>query len=254
MEEQNIIIEHCKKALEISENEAYLNYIRNIEDEIDKAVRAPFCIPFSEKPGQKIREWVQLSDIRLAAGFNFYHHTKEETVGFAVENRGNHKLLLETMNGLYLDEYPAPSASGKAYMVSVNGNHRRLVYSCIGLPKVLALVQKTYGNKWRFYWRGRDKNAFKLLKWLKYKGIVECIDYATLAISDAGNISGWIIPDPDLHSLYRMIDDMKDRAKYLKSSFNGLCDKVSLLFKSPLLLYLSIQFTYFFRNIVVFDK
>ena len=42
MEEQNIIIEHCKKALEISENEAYLNYIRNIEDEIDKAVRAPF--------------------------------------------------------------------------------------------------------------------------------------------------------------------------------------------------------------------
>ena len=84
MEEQNIIIEHCKKALEISENEAYLNYIRNIEDEIDKAVRAPFCIPFSEKPGQKIREWVQLSDIRLAAGFNLYHHTKEETVGFAV--------------------------------------------------------------------------------------------------------------------------------------------------------------------------
>ena len=165
--------------------------------------------------------------------------------------------MMEDMNGLSLDEYPAPSASGKAYMVSDNGNHRRLAYSCIGLPKVLATVQKTSGNEWRFFWRRQDKNAFKLLKWLKYKGIVECIeqvDYYTLVISDASNISGWIIPDPDLKSLYRMINDMKCRAKYLNSSFNGISDKISLLFKHPFLLYLSIQFTYFFRVVKFFNN
>lgn len=257
MEEENIIIDCCRKASEISENDAYLNYQRSVKDEIDKSIREPFCTPYSEQSRQKMREWVQSSDIRLVAGFGFYHHSKEETVEFAAKNRGNHKLLLETMNGLYLDEYPAPSVSGKAYMVSDNGNHRRLVYSCIGFPKVLAQVQKTSGNKWRFFWRRQDKNALKLLKWLKYKGIVECIeqvDYDTLVISDASNISGWIIPDPDLHSLYQMIDDMQDRAKYLNSSFDGLSDKVSSLFKRPFLLYLSIQFTYFFRNKVIFDN
>lgn len=257
MKEENIIIGHCRRASEISENDASLNYLRNIENEIDKSVRVPFCIPFSEQPRQKIREWVQSSEIRLKIDFDFYHHTKEEIVEFAVKNRGNYNLLMESMNDLYLDEYPAPSASGKAYMVSVNGQHRRLVYSCIGLPKVLAQVQKTSGNKWRFYWKNQDKNAFKLLKWLKYKGIVECIekvDHDTLVISDANNISGWIIPNPDPNSLYQMINDMQERAKYLKCSFNGLSNKVSLLFKHPFILYLSIQFTYFFREVVVLNN
>lgn len=257
MKEENIIIDYCKKASEISENDASINYQRNIEDEINKSVRVPFCIPFSEQPRQTIREWIQLSEIRLAYDFDFYHHTKEEIIEFAVKKRGDHTFLMESMNGLYLDEYPAPNNSGKAYMVSDNGQHRRLVYSCIGLPKVLAQVQKTSGNKWRFYWKRQDKNAFKLLKWLKYKGIVEYIelvDYDTLVISDASNISGWIIPDPELNSLYRMINDMKERGKYLKSSFNGLSDKVSLLYKHPFLLYLSIQFTYFFRDVVILNN
>lgn len=248
MKEENIIIEHCRKESEISENDASLNYLRNIENEINKSVREPYCIPFSEQPRQKIREWVLSSEIKLEVGFDFYHHTKEEIVEFATKNRGNYNLLLETMNDLFLEEYPAPSASGKAYMVSVNGQHRRLVYSCIGFPKVLAEVQKTSGNKWEFYWK-KDKNAFKLLKWLKYKGIVERIEKVNknnFVISDANNISGWIIPNPNLNSLYRMIIDMQERAKYLKSSFNGLSNKVSLLFKHPFLLYLSIQFTFFF--------
>lgn len=250
MKEENIIIDHCRKASEISDNDAYPNYLRNIEDEIDKSVKEPFCIPFSKQPRPKIHEWVQLSETRLDVDFDFYHHSKEEIVEFAIENKGNYNFLMKTMSGLYLNEFPAPSASGKAYMVSINGNHRRLVYSCIGLPKVFAEVQKTSGNKWRFYWKEQDKNALKLLKWLKYKGIIECIEQVndnTLVISDANNISGWIIPDPDLNSLYRMINDMQERAKYLKNSFNGLSNKVSLLFKHPFLLYLSIQFTYFFR-------
>ncbi len=182
MKEENII-DHCRKESGISEEDAYLCYRKNIENEIARWVRVPFCIPFSENQRQTIREWIQSSEIRLEKDFTFYHHTKEEVVEFAVKNRGDHNLLMETMDNLYLDEYPAPSASGKAYMVSANGQHRRLVYSCIGLPKVLAEVQKTSGNKWRFYWKRQDKNAFKLLKWLKYRGIVECIeqvDYNTL--------------------------------------------------------------------------
>lgn len=257
MKEENIIIDHCRRASEISENDASLIYLQNIENEIDKSVRKPSCIPFSEQQGQEICEWVQSSEIRLEIGFDFYHHTKEEIVEFAVENRGNYNLLMKSMNGLYLDEYPAPSASGKVYMVSVNGQHRRLVYSCIGLPKVFAQVQKTSGNQWSLYWNNQDTNTFKLLKWLKYKGIVECIEkgeHDTLVISDASNISGWIIPNLHLNSLYQMINDMQERAKYLECSFNGLSNKVSLLFKHPFILYLSIQFTYFFRKVVVLNN
>lgn len=44
MKEENIIIDYCKKASEISENDASITYQRNIEDEINKSVRVPFCI------------------------------------------------------------------------------------------------------------------------------------------------------------------------------------------------------------------
>lgn len=251
MSEENIIIEHCKKSSEISEKDAFLNYERILEAEIDKKVKKPFCSPFPYQP--KVCEWVQSSEIRLESSFDFHHHKEEEIVNYAVENRGNYKGLMYEMNDLWLDEYPAPSASGKAYMVSTNGNHRRLVFSCIGLPIVFAHVQKASGNKWSFCWRGQDKNASKLLKWLKYKGIIESIEKVcenTLIISDSNNISGWIIPDPNLKSLYRMIEDMQERAKYLNKSFNGLSNKASLLFKHPSLLYFSIQFTYLCRKAV----
>lgn len=259
MKERIIIINLCSNALKTSDNEAKQNYQKNIDNEIDKSVRVPFCKPFSEQPRQKIREWVPSSEIRLEFGFDFYHHSKKEIIKYAVENRGNYNQLIDDMNGLYLDEFPAPSINGKAYMVSVNGNHRRLVYSCIGLPKVSAEVQKISGNKWTFYWRGQNLNAKKLLIWLKYKGIIERIekypnDDFTLVISDASNISGWIIPDPALHDLNKMICDMQDRANLLKKSFSGLDDKVSSLLKSPIILYLSIQYTYFCRNIPLIDN
>ncbi|MDE6626679.1 MAG: hypothetical protein K2K56_09990 [Lachnospiraceae bacterium] len=259
MNKSKIIQKQCNIASKLSDNEARQSYLRNIENEIAKSVRQPYCKPFSEQQRPKIREWVTSSDIRLVSGFDFHHHKKDEIVDFAIENRGNYNLLIDDMNDLYLDEFPAPSASGKAYMVSVNGNHRRLVFSCIGLPIVSAEVQKTVGNKWRFFWRGQNLNAKKLLKWLKYKGIVERIeqypdDMFTLVISDASNISGWIIPDPNLHDLKKMICDMQDRANILKNAFSGLDDKVSSLLKSPILLYLSIQYTYYCRNIPFIDN
>ena len=258
MKETNNIITLCSNASEISDNEARQNYQRNIENEINKSVMEPFCKPFSEKSRPKIREWVPSSEIRLVAGFGFRHYSKEEIVELAVKKRGDYNSLMKEMNGLSLDEYPAPSASGKAYMVSSGGNHRRLVYSCIGLPKVSAEVQKISGNKWLFYWKGRNLNAIKLLKWLKYKGIVERIeqyphDYSTLVISDKNHISGWIIPDPALHDLNKMICDMQNRANLLKKSFSGIDNKVSSLFKSQILLNLSIQFTFYCRNIPIFD-
>lgn len=227
MKENIKIFNLCSDASKISDNEARQYYQGNIDNEIEKSVREPFCKPFSEQPRQKIREWVPSSEIRLVFGFDFYHHSQQETINYAVENRGNYNQLIDDMNGLYLDELPAPSASGKAYMVSVNGNHRRLVYSCIGLPKVLAEVQKISGNKWGFNWKGRNLDAIKLLKWLKYKGIVERIelypyDDSTLVISDASHISGWIIPDPAKHDLKKMIFDMQERANLLKKSFSGI--------------------------------
>lgn len=102
-------------------------------------------------------------------------------------------------------------------------------------------------------------NAKKILKWLKYKGIIERIeqypnDDFTLVISDASHISGWIIPDPALHDLNKMIHDMQDRVNLLKKSFSGLDNKVSSLLRSRILLYLSIQYTYFCRNIPIFDN
>lgn len=259
MKEKEIIITLCSNALKISDNEAKKNYQRNIDNEIDKSVKEPFCKPFSEQKRPKTREWVPSNEIRLAFGFKFYHHSKEETIEYAVENRGNYNQLIDDMNDLYLDEFPAPSASGKAYMVSVNGNHRRLVYSCIGLTKVSAEVQKTSGNKWSFPRKRLNLNSKKLLKWLKYKGIIEHIeqypdDDSTLVISDASHISGWIIPDPDLHDLNKMICDMQDRTNLLKKSFGGLDDKVSSLLKSPILLYLSIQYTYFCKDIPFIDN
>lgn len=160
MKEENIIVDHCRKASEISENKASPNYQRIIEAEIDKSVRVPFCKPFSEQPRRKQREWIPLSETRLEFGFDFYHHTKEKLLEYAVENRGNYNVLMEEMNDLHLDEYPAPSASGKAFMVSVNGHHRRLVYCCIGLPKVLAHVQKKLEISGDFI--GEDKT--KMLK------------------------------------------------------------------------------------------
>lgn len=259
MKETNIIMQLCSNASKISDNEARQYYHRNIDNEIKKSVREPFCKPFSEQPRQKIREWVSSSEIRLVFGFDFYHHSQQEIVNYAVENRGNYNQLIDDMNGLYLDEFPAPTATGKAYMVSDNGNHRRLVYSCIGLPKVSAKVQKISGNKWIFCWRGKNLNAKKILKWLKYKGIIERIeqypnDDFTLVISDASHISGWIIPDPALHDLNKMIHDMQDRVNLLKKSFSGLDNKVSSLLRSRILLYLSIQYTYFCRNIPIFDN
>lgn len=259
MKETKIIMMLCGNASKISDNEANQNYQRNIENEINKSVMEPFCKPFSEKSRPKIHEWVPSSEIRLVYGFDFYHHSKTEAIKYAVENRGNYNQLIDDMNGLCLNEFTAPSASGKAYMVSSNGNHRRLVYSCIGLPKVSAEVQKISGNKWLFYWKGQNLNAIKLLKWLKYKGIVERIeqyphDYSTLVISDKNHISGWIIPDPALHDLNKMICDMQDRANLLKKSFSGIDNKVSSLFKSKILLNLSIQFTFYCRNIPIFDN
>lgn len=80
-------------------------------------------------------------EVVLENGFSFYHHCEDDIVKFALENRENGKLHIESMSELYLAEYPAPNVSGRIFMVSTNGQHRRLVFVCLGLKTIEANIK-----------------------------------------------------------------------------------------------------------------
>jgi hypothetical protein len=240
---------YCNSESQRSDEQAESLYSRRMETAISKSVRRPFCIPYSEVPRKTINEWVDSNDIRLVSDFSFYHHSKEDVIRYSVEKRGDYDTLYTSMKNLYLDEFPAPTQSGKAYMVSSNGQHRRLVYNCIGLPKVNAYVQKCSGNRWRYYFRN-NQNAYRVIKWLMYKGFleeIELLDDRTMVISDKNNIIGWILPDSEISTLRGLLNDMEDRFNLLCNSFDDVDKSILKYIHGSLRLCISIYFVYKFK-------
>lgn len=213
--------EHCAIEDKKSSDEALFLYRQRLDDEIARALITPYCIPGY---GMRSKEcgWVKCSQVALDEDFDFYHHTQDEVTEYAVVNRGNAELLISSMSGLHLDEFPGIAESEPIYMVSVNGNHRRLVYACIGLPVIGATIQRTVSNKWRYYLQGKNRSAIKVLFWFKQLGLIDScklVDDKTIVLEGKNNIAGWILPDARLGSVGAMLRDTQRRAEALNERF-----------------------------------
>ena len=219
---KDIIKLHCQKESSKDEKLIVKEYLRKFNKIIQTAVRIPYCTPYCENGRKNVLEWINMSDFRMDYKFDFYHHSKAEVLKFSIENRGDYDMHLLSMRNLYFDEYPKPVGKGSTYLVSSNGNHRSIVFGCIGLPYVQAYVQKRCDNKWYFYCRDNILNSYKIIVWLKEFGLIDEIEFykdSAFLISGKNNIAGWILPDPNLGSIENMLTDMQDRFQRIIESF-----------------------------------
>ena len=193
----------------ISETELKIIFEKRLEEEKEKSVIEPFCKPYSYSQFKK--DIVLNDEVVLEKSFNFYHHSESELVEYALKHRNNIQLHINSMSDLWLNEYPAPNESGRVFMVSNNGNHRRLVFKCLDLKFIEANIQ--YLNKkrgsWRYYFHRPNSFMIMLLKWLIFnKRIeVEYLDSRTYLITDSSNLIPWILPNSEI---FKASDFRKD--------------------------------------------
>lgn len=226
--------QHCAVEEKRSHKEASSLYRQRLNDEISRAIISPYCIP-SAGIRKHEREWINGDRISLEQGFSFYHHSPDALLEFAVQYRGDADLHISDMDNLYLDEFPGIVASQPIYMVSTNGQHRRLVYACIGLPAIRACIQKAPTNQWKYYWSHQNHEAEKILIWFHYLGLIDdmsCQDRETIVFEGKGNLAGWLLPDARLGSVGAMLKEVQKRAEALNRRFgldpelfNLLCSK-----------------------------
>lgn len=260
MNEKNkeILIEkHCK--LEADKEDKYVQevYSSRMNAAINTSIIKPYCIPIDEGLNDRVVEWISSNDILLEKGFGFYHHSPEEVINFAIENRGNFEYILKSMNDLYLEEIPNPFKNGYTYMVAENGQHRRMVYNCLDLPVVKASVYKTSGKSWKYYSRGYNHTVLKILVWLLDLGLINQIekeDYKFFLIQGKNNIAPWILPNPEHGNLYKMIKDMKERITCLEKAFPDCNKEIPPILKSKLLWKYSLEKSYIKHFLILGKK
>lgn len=239
--------EHCASEASRSHSEAKLLYEERLHSEINDRVVPPYCIPYVEGGRKQEWRWVKNSNVLVGKEFDFYHHSPEEVVGFAISHRGSSDFLLDEMRGLYLDEFPAPNGGDPVYMVSHNGNHRRLVYACIGLPHICAVVQESLTNQWCYYWRDDSHAIKKIIVWFLCLGLLDKDplneEGQTLIIEGKDNVAGWLLPDVHLRSVSSMLSEIEDRAEALNRRFHLEPDLLNLL-RSKTRRRLSLEWSY----------
>ena len=241
------VIKQCSIEASRSDDEAKLLYQTRLDSEIDGSVVRPYCIPHVEGRRKKERRWVKNNRVLVGEEFNFHHHSREELINFAVSKRDDPDFLLGEMEGLYLDEFPAPDGGDPVYMVSDNGNHRRLVYACIDLPEICALVQCAPTKQWHYYWKDRSRAAAKIIIWFQYLGLIDSVawglDDETLIIEGRDNLVGWLLPDARLPSLSAMLLEVHIRTEALNKQFMLDTEFLTLL-RSKVRRRFSIEFAY----------
>lgn len=219
------------------------------------SVKKPFCIPNGYENFEK--KLVFNDEIVLENGFSFYHHSEDDIVKFAIENRENGKLHIDSMSKLYLDEYPAPNVSGRIFMVSTNGQHRRLVFVCLGLKKIEAKIQfvKCKSRNWKYYFYKKNRPMEKVIEWLISKGRIEkieCLDGRTVLIEDNTQLIPWILPNSTISRFSKIRKDMLERLQFVEKSFGSQDFKYGFIRKSGVLWYLDVQRVHLiniFRNL-----
>lgn len=227
-----------------SEAELKIEFEERLHQAKQASVKKPFCIPNGHEKVKK--EFVLNDEIVLENGFSFYHHCENDIVKFALENRENGKLHIESMSELYLDEYPAPNFSGRIFMVSTNGQHRRLVFVCLGLKTIEARIQfvDRKNRNWRYYFHKKNLPMEMVIEWLISKGRIEKIerlDRSTFLIEDNTQLIPWILPNSEISSFSEIRKDMLDRLRFVEKSFGPQDFKYGFIRKSGVLWYLDVQ-------------
>ena len=238
-----------------SEAELKIEFEERLLQAKQTSVKKPFCIPNGHERFKK--ELVLSDEIVLDNGFSFYHHCEDDIVKFALENRENGKLHIESMSELYLDEYPAPNVSGRIFMVSTNGQHRRLVFVCLGLKKIEARIQfvERKRRNWRYYFHQKNLPMEMVIEWLISKGRIEKIerlDRSTFLIEDNTQLIPWILPNSEISSFSEIRKDMLERLQFVEKSFGPQDFKYGFIRKSGVLWYLDVQRVHLiniFRNL-----
>lgn len=227
-----------------SETELKIEFEERLLQAKQASVKKPFCIPNGHEKFKK--ELVLNDEIVLENGFSFYHHSEDDIVKFALENRENGKLFIESMSELYLDEYPAPNVSGRIFMVSTNGQHRRLVFVCLGLKTIEARIQfvERKNRNWRYYFHQKNLPMEMVIEWLISKGRIEKIerlDRSTFLIEDNTQLIPWILPNSEISSFSEIRKDMLERLNFVEKSFGPQDFKYGFIRKSGVLWYLDVQ-------------
>lgn len=227
---------------DVSESELKIIFEKRLEEAKEKSVFKPFCIPYSHS---NFKEDIILNDeVVHNKYFTFERYSESELVEFALKNRNNSQLHINSMSDLWLDEYPAPNESSRIFMVSINGRHRRLVFKCLGLKFIEANVQ--YLNKkkgsWIYHFNKPNSFMLKLLNWMIfYKRIeVECLNYEDLLITDSSNLIPWILPNSQIFKASAIRKDMLKRLNSVEKSFGKQDFDDGFIRKSFLLWYIDV--------------
>lgn len=209
-------------------------YRHRLENEDNQRLVKPYCQPTRGRGGYEHTEWVATKDIFLESDFDYHHHSKDEILDYSIEHRGDYKRHHDSMRGLWLDEYPAPNDKGNIFFVGTNGNHRRLVYSCIGLPHSYAKVQALNENKWVYY--STNRSAFRLLNFFFLYALIDWIerdDQNSCTFTASHPVTLWLLPDPNLGSLSNMFEDIKRRLESIESVFGPISSRKLDVLRSP---------------------
>ena len=230
---ERLVRDHC--ALEASRSEADVRreYQQRLESELENAVIPPYCFPQVEGGRKHEWEWLAPDSFVLKQGFSFYHHSKDDLLEFSITRRGDAELHLSAMGNLYLDELPSPAGEESIYIVTSNGNHRRLVFACIGIPAIRARVQKAPTKRWGYYWQDRNHAAAKIICWFRQLGLIDEVlfddDPETVFIEGRSNLAGWLLPSAKQRSVSSLLSEIQERADALDRRFGLDAELLNLL-------------------------
>ncbi len=235
--------EVCALEARRSDSEAQSLYQDRLREQLERKLTQPYCIPYVEGGRKHLRKWVNSSQIYVHSDFTPYHHSVEEIVEHAVEKRADIESLYRDMNQLYLDEYPFPGGR-KVYFVSQNGHHRRLVFACIGLPKLEACVQEPQGDVWRYFCELPRPDVIKVLRWFLDVGLLDNAEIRSsnlILIEDAGSLGAWLLPDSQrCIGLDGLLSEIRLRADSI-SPHVEIDDRILNILNSKVRRYLAVQ-------------
>ena len=240
-----------------TDEELYREYEKRYNEAFSKTVMRPYCIPSLEKIRKTGKGEIEADCLLVDNSFSPYHHTKEKIIEYAINIHDDIERIEEDFQngeGLCVDEYPA--FPNKVYLVSENGNHRSLVYKCIGLSKVKAQkIQYSSQNQWRYCYRDSIDLPWILISWFYKNNLIDKLlwDKSERTFSFESNYAvGWILPEPS-YSLFIMIKEMKKRLSLIEVAFKNdenISNIANVLHRSAIQLVLTIKLTYYKRIIL----
>lgn len=228
---------------DISEAELKIIFEKRLEEAKEKSVfKPPSCIPYSHS---NFKEDIILNDeVVHDKYFTFERYSESELVEYALKNRNNSQLHINSMSNLWLDEYPAPNESGRIFMVSTNGRHRSLVFKCLGLQYIEANIQylNKKKNTWRYCFDKPNSFMEKLLNWMIFNKRIEKEDWdhKDFLFTDSSNLIPWILPNSNIIKPSDIRKDMLKRLNLVEKSFGKQDFDDGFVRKSFLLWYIDV--------------